>query len=105
MSQAIKVACLAGILASACVSSGTYNAKVAELDQLKAKDKEAADQAKQLQAQIDELKGQLTDSQSKLGDLQKQLDSATAERDAAKKEADDVKAPKKKVGRKTAKAQ
>ncbi len=101
MFRTIQMALCVGILAAACVSAGTYNAKVAELEQAKSHDKATADQQKQLQAQIDQLKAQLQEAQSKLDEMKKQVDAVTAERDAARKEADEAKAAsKKKPGKK-----
>jgi chemotaxis protein MotB len=71
------------ILVSACVSTGTYNSKVADLT--KARDDDAA-AAKQRQHALDE---QILELQSKLADTQAALDKTTADKEALQKQLDD----------------
>lgn len=90
-------AALSGTLLSGCVTSGTYNAKVAELDKLRA---DAGAQAVQLGAvtkERDELQKKLTDAQAqvaeldkRLADTQAQLQAATEERNKLRKSLDDT---------------
>jgi chemotaxis protein MotB len=78
------------ILVSACVSTGTYNSKVAELT--KARDADAAS-AKQrehsLDAQIADLKSSVVELQTKLADTQASFDRASADKAALQKQLDD----------------
>jgi chemotaxis protein MotB len=68
---------LALLIASGCVTTSKFNAKVSELDQLRADhDRAAADREKKLQAD--------------LADLKVQLDQMTADRDATHKQLDDA---------------
>lgn len=88
---------LAATLLGGCVTSGTYNAKVAELDKLRA---DASAQAAQLSAvtkERDELQKKYTDAQAqvaeldkRLADCQAQLQAATTERDKLRKSLDDT---------------
>ena len=74
----------ASLLASACVTTGTYDKKVAELQKVTADhDRAAAEREKALQARIDEL-------QKKAADLDKQLNAAVTERDGLRKSLDDT---------------
>jgi chemotaxis protein MotB len=74
----------ASLLASACVTTGTYDKKVAELQKVTADhDRAAAEKEKALQARIDEL-------QKKAADLDKQLIAAVTERDGLRKSLDDT---------------
>lgn len=78
------------ILVSACVTTGTYNRKVAELT--KARDDDAA-AAKQREHALDEqiagLKNSVLELQGKLADTQAALDKATADKAALQKQLDD----------------
>ena len=77
-------------LAAGCVTTGTYNAKVAELEGATAQhDKAAAEREAALQKQIDSLQSQVKDVESKKADVEKQLAAVTAERDAIHKQLDD----------------
>jgi chemotaxis protein MotB len=72
MRAPIGVTVLVAVLAAGCVTSGTYDRKVAELDKLRADhDRAAADREQKLQAEAAELKRQIAD-------LDKQLDDRTA---------------------------
>jgi chemotaxis protein MotB len=71
------VAVVAALGAAGCVTTGTYDKKVAELDQLRAAhDKAAADREAQLGKQIADLQHELADSQQKLADTQQKLADA-----------------------------
>jgi chemotaxis protein MotB len=81
---------LAVLLASACVTTGTYNKKVAELDKLRDQDAAAAKERERvLQDQIDTTKKSLVDLQSRLADTQTALDKATADKADLQKRLDD----------------
>ncbi len=68
----------------ACVTTGTFNKKVAELDKLRADhDRTAAEREKDLKAEIDRLKAQISDDDGKISAL-------TAERDDLNKKLDDT---------------
>ena len=72
MRAPIGVTVLVAVLAAGCVTSGTYNRKVAELDKLRADhDRAAAEREQKLQADVADLKRQIAD-------LDKQLDDRTA---------------------------
>jgi chemotaxis protein MotB len=67
-----------------CVTTSKYNAKVAELDQLRADhDRAAADRQHQLEAEVTDLNHRLTETKTR-------LDQALADRDAARKQLDDA---------------
>jgi peptidoglycan hydrolase CwlO-like protein len=71
--QTIKLAALlfACTLGTGCVSSGTYNAKVTELDKAM-KDQDALkEENSKLQAQVDDLN-------TKIADLKKQMEQPTS---------------------------
>lgn len=88
---------LAATLLGGCVTNGTYNAKVAELDKLRA---DASAQATQLSAvtkERDELQKKYADAQAqvaeldkRLADCQAQLQAVTTERDKLRKSLDDT---------------
>lgn len=81
---------LALLLASACVTTGTYNKKVAELTKLRDQDNAAAKERERvLQDQIDTTKKSFVDLQSKLADTQTALDKATADKADLQKRLDD----------------
>ena len=77
---------LTSALLTGCVTTKAYNAKVAELDKLRADDAKAAKEREaKLQEQIAALEAQLKDTNAQLkadagerDDLRKQLDDATA---------------------------
>lgn len=61
---------LLGVAASACVTTGTFDKKVAELDKLRAEhDRAAADREKDLKAQNDALTSQREDLRKKVDDM------------------------------------
>jgi chemotaxis protein MotB len=61
---------LFGVAASACVTTGTFDKKVAEMDKLRADhDRAAADREKDLKAQIDALNSQRDDLRKKVDDM------------------------------------
>ena len=77
--RAILLAAAAALLAAGCVTTKTFDAKVAELDALRAAhDKAAADQKAALQAQLDDANAQLGKTRAERDKLQKQLDDAQA---------------------------
>ncbi len=70
--------------ASACVTKGTYDKKVAELETLRADhDRAAADREKDLKAQIDRL-------QTQAGEANKQINALTAELTELRKKIDET---------------
>ena len=70
--------------ASACVTTGTFDKKVVELNKLRADhDRTAADREKDLKAQIDHL-------QSQVSEADKRIIVLTAERDDLRKKVDDT---------------
>ena len=75
---------LFGVASSACVTTGTFDKKVAELDKLRADhDRAAAEREKDLKAQIDRL-------QSQVGEADKRISALTTERDDLRKKVDDT---------------
>ena len=77
-------------LICACVSSGTYDKKVAELTKLREQDAASAQERERAQnARIAELEKGSIDLQTKLIDAQAALDKATSERTALQKKLDD----------------
>ena len=76
--------CASSLLAAACVTTGTYDKKVAELQKVTADhDQAATEREKTLQARIDDL-------QKKMGDLEKQLNATVTERDGLRRSLDDT---------------
>ncbi|MGD0837403.1 MAG: OmpA family protein [Polyangia bacterium] len=72
------------LLSGACVTTGTYNKKVAELQQLTADhDRAAAERENALKARVAEL-------EKRRADLQERLNAAVAERDGLQKSLDDT---------------
>ncbi len=75
---------LFGVASSACVTTGTFDKKVAEMDKLRADhDRAAAEREKDLKAQIDHL-------QSQMSEADKHIATLTAERDDLRKKVDDT---------------
>lgn len=74
---------LLGLLASGCVTTGTYDKKVSELEKLRADDNKACE------ARIKDLQAQGAALESALAAKTQELDKMTAERDALKKQLDD----------------
>jgi chemotaxis protein MotB len=80
------------VMAAGCVTTGTYNSKIAELDKLRADDQKAAQlreanlqsQIKDLEQQRANLEKQLKDMMSERDDLQKKLNDTGALADALK---------------------
>jgi chemotaxis protein MotB len=67
------------LVAGGCVTTKTYDKKVAELDALRAAhDKTAADRAQALQAQLDDAQQHLQSARKERDQLRKQLDDAQA---------------------------
>jgi chemotaxis protein MotB len=76
--------CASSLLVGACVTTGTYDKKVAELQKVTADhDQAATEREKTLQARIDDL-------QKKMGDLEKQLNATVTERDGLRRSLDDT---------------
>lgn len=72
------------VTASACVTTGTFDKKVAELEKLRADhDRAAAEREKDLKARIDGLQAQVSDKD-------KQISALTAQRDNLRKQLDDT---------------
>ena len=72
------------LLVGGCVTTGTYNSKVSELEKLRAGDQQAAaDREHKLKSQIDDL-------QTQLKDVSGRLDKMTAERDSLRTKLDDT---------------
>lgn len=88
--RAMRVWYPLALLVSACVTTGTYDRKVAELT--KARDDDAA-AARQREHAIDEkiasLESTVSELQGKLADTQSALDKATADKAALQKQLDD----------------
>ena len=83
----ILAGALALVLASACVTTGTYDHKVAELTKLRADDAEAARAREKAQAdQLDKAQKVCADQ---LADLRGTLEKLTADREALQKQLDD----------------
>ncbi|MGA7744035.1 MAG: OmpA family protein [Polyangia bacterium] len=83
MRNYLFVICLGSLLAGACVTTGTYDRKVAELQKVTAdRDRAAAEREKALQSHIDDL-------QKKMADLDERLSGAVTERDGLRKSLDD----------------
>jgi chromosome segregation ATPase len=78
------LAILSTILACGCVTTKSYNARVAELDQLR------ADDAKVAAERESKLKHQIADLQSQLADTNARLTQVTTERDGLRKHLDDT---------------
>jgi chemotaxis protein MotB len=77
---------LVGLTASGCVTTGRYNAKVAELDKLRDDhDRAAADREKALELRVATLEGQLRD-------VNGQLKQVSEERDSLRHQLDDTSA-------------
>ena len=86
----MKARLLAIFLASACVSSGTYNHKVAELTKARADDAAAAKAREDsLQDQLDKTKKSYVELQTKLTDNQAALEKANGEKNDLQKHLDD----------------
>ena len=82
---------LCGLLVGGCVTTGTYNAKVAELEKVAADhDKAAADREKSLDEQIQALQAKNADLDKQLKDAGDRIAELTSERDAARKQLDDT---------------
>src|SRR5690349_818632 len=78
------------VFVTACVSSGTYNHKVAELTKLRADDAAAAKtRDRDLSDQIATAKKRSAELQARLDETQRALDKANAERAALQKSVDD----------------
>ena len=75
---------LSSILVGGCVTTGTYNSKIAELEKLRAGDNQTAAEREQ------KLKSQIEDLQAQLKDTSGRLDKMTAERDALRTKLDDT---------------
>jgi chemotaxis protein MotB len=86
----MKLHVLALLLASACVSNGAYNRKVAELTKLREQDAATAkERERALSDQIAATKKSYVELQSKLADTQAALENATAEKADLQKRLDD----------------
>jgi chemotaxis protein MotB len=86
----VKARLLAIVVASACVSSGTYHRKVAELTKARADDAAAAKSREDsLQDQLDKTKKSYVDIQNKVTDNQTALDKANTEKTDLQKRLDD----------------
>ncbi len=85
-----SLALLAAFAASGCVTTGTYNAKVAELEGIDQQHSQAAAaREKTLQGRIAELEADLAAKEQRLRELSGQLAAASAERDQLRKNLDD----------------
>ncbi len=86
----MNVRVLGLIFVTACVTTGTYNHKVAELTKLREQDAAAAkDQERALSDQLDKTKKSYVELQTKLVDVQAALDRATADKAQQQKRLDD----------------
>ncbi|MGE5182984.1 MAG: hypothetical protein ACM31C_13020, partial [Acidobacteriota bacterium] len=78
------------LLASACVTTGTYNRKVAELTKQREQDAAAAKTREQgLQDQLDKTQKSYVELQTKLVDVQAALDKANVDKNELQKHLDD----------------
>jgi chemotaxis protein MotB len=78
------------IFVSACVTTGTYDRKVAELTKLREQDAAAAkDRERALSDQLDKTKKSYVELQTKLVDVQAALDKATTDKAELQKKLDD----------------
>jgi chemotaxis protein MotB len=85
-----RIILVVGLLASGCVTTGTYDKKVNELEKLRADDNKAcAGRASAYEARIKDLQAQGASLESALAAKTQELDKATAELDALKKQLDD----------------
>jgi chemotaxis protein MotB len=79
MKRTMLLVVVAGVLSGACVTSGTFDKKVAELQQVTADhDKAAAEREAALKAQISELEAKIAALEAERNTLQKSLDDTTA---------------------------
>ena len=93
---AARLAALSFILASACVTTGTHNEKMAELNKRnevvegRAKEQDAANQEKikGLEKKLADTEAQLKETQAKLADIEAKLAAANAARDDLSKQLD-----------------
>ncbi len=86
----MKTQVLVILLASACVSSGAYNRKVAELTKLREQDAAAAKAREQgLQDQLDKTQKSYVELQTRAIDVQAALDKANADKTELQKHLDD----------------
>ena len=84
MRNHVFVLIASGLLVGACVTTGTYDKKVAELQKVTADhDQAAAAREKALQSRVDDL-------QKRIAELEKQLTAAVTERDGLRKSLDDT---------------
>jgi chemotaxis protein MotB len=84
MRNHVFVLLASSLLVGACVTTGTYDKKVAELQKVTADhDQAAAAREKALQSRVDDL-------QKKIAELEKQLTAAVTERDGLRKSLDDT---------------
>ena len=78
------------ILVSACVTTGTYNRKVAELTKLRDDEAAAAKQRERtLDEKISDLQRTVSELQGKVAETQAALDKAAADKAALQKQLDD----------------
>ena len=89
-SAAFNLPLLLVILVSACVTTGTYDRKVAELTKIREDDAAAAKQREHaLDEKIASLQSSVTELQGKLAETQTALDKVTADKAALQKQLDD----------------
>jgi chemotaxis protein MotB len=85
-----RVILLFAFMVSACVTTGTYDKKVSELEKLRADDNKAcAQRASAYEARIKDLQAQGAALEAALAAKTQELERASAERDALKKQLDD----------------
>jgi chemotaxis protein MotB len=85
------LAALSGLaIASGCVTAAAYDAKVAQLESLRAQHDQASAQAlKDMQSRVDVLAKQVPDLEQAKDEAERQLTTLTVERDALRKQLDD----------------
>jgi chemotaxis protein MotB len=80
---------LVSLAAAACVTNGTYNKKVAELDAMQANRDAATAHVRALDDELARQKTSFMELQGKLADVQAQLDAATTDKASLQKQLDD----------------
>jgi chemotaxis protein MotB len=85
----MKPYALALLAVTACVTSGTYNKKIGELDAMRKERDANADHARSLADQLTQQQKNYLELQGKLADAQAQLDTATTDKANLQKQLDD----------------
>src|SRR5262249_33042678 len=94
--QAVLAALAIAVMATAggCVTTGTFNAKMAEknaeLDKLRGEHRKQGDDLATAVKERDELRAKYAEAETKIADLEGRLTAVTAERDKLRKSLDDT---------------